>query len=314
MSRSLGVAPRIVVLGSSNTDLTVRVPRLPRAGETVLGDALVTAAGGKGANQAVAAARAGGAVTFIARLGRDAFGAQARRGLEAEGIDVRFVGSDARQPSGVALICVAKSGENSIAVAGGANGKLAAADVVRARTAIRAAAVLVVQLEVPLAAVAAGVRLASEHSVLVILNPAPAQRLERALLRRVTILTPNEHEATTLTGARDPKRAARALLAAGVGTVIVTLGARGAWLASRGGEELIPAFPVRARDTTAAGDVFNGALAVALAEGRPLPAAVRFANAAAALSVTVLGAQPSVPNRPAIERLLSQHPMRMTRR
>jgi ribokinase len=314
MRRDLVPRPRIVVLGSSNTDLIVRLPSLPRPGETVLGGALLTAAGGKGANQAVAAARAGGAVTFIARVGRDAFGTQARRDLETEDIDVRFVRADARQPSGVALICVSAKGENSIAVASGANAKLSAKDVLRARAAIRAAAVLVVQLEVPITAVAAGVQLAADSGVPVILNPAPARRLERSLLRRVSILTPNEQEAAALTGARDPGRAARALLAAGVGTVIVTLGARGALLVTPEYERLIPGFRVRAIDTTAAGDVFNGALAAALAEGQSLPVGVRFANAAAALSVAKLGAQLSAPKRPAIERLLARPSLRIVRR
>lgn len=301
--------PRIVVVGSANTDLIVRVPRIPRPGETVLGGRFATAPGGKGANQAVAAARAGGNVTFIARVGRDAFGQQAIAGFRRDGIDVRHVRGDPHAPTGVALIFVAADGQNSIAVAGGANAKLSAADVQRARRALAQAQVALFQLETPLTTVCAAVALAARNGVRVILNPAPAQELPDALLRRVSVLTPNEVEAEALTGVkvRDPRsatRAARRLQQRGVEAVIVTLGARGALVSTAAGATCVPGFRVRAVDTTAAGDVFNGALAVALGEGRPLLAAVRFANAAAAISVTRPGAQPSAPTRAEIERLL----------
>jgi ribokinase len=301
--------PHLVVVGSSNTDLIMRVPRIPRPGETVLGGHFSTAAGGKGANQAVAAARAGGRVTFIARVGRDGFGAQALAGFRRDGLDVRHVRRDPEAPSGVALIFVAADGQNSIGVAGGANANLSVADVQRARRAFANASAVLLQLETPLATVDAAAALAAGCGARVILNPAPARELPDALLRRVSVLTPNELEAETLTGvkvrdARSAKKAARRLLEHGVEAVVITLGARGAWVATAAGDKHVPGFRVRAVDTTAAGDVFNGALAVALGEGRSLLDAVRFANAAAAISVTRLGAQPSAPKRAEIERLL----------
>ncbi len=300
-----------MVIGSSNTDMIIRVARIPRAGETLLGGEFFTAAGGKGANQAVGAARAGGKVYFIARVGRDELGATAVAGLRRDRIDVSCVSRDPAAASGVALIFVAKSGENSIAVAGGANAALSPAHVHDAAGRIRSAAVLVTQLETPLATVQAAARLAATAGVPVILNPAPARPLPNALLKRVSIITPNETEAELLTGipVADEAGAASAaaqLRARGVRTVIVTLGARGAYLAGDDGGRLVPGFKVKAVDTTAAGDVFNGALAVGLAEGRPLEGAVRFANAAAALSVTRRGAQPSAPTRAAIDALLAR--------
>jgi ribokinase len=304
--------PGIVVVGSSNTDMIIRLGRIPRPGETLLGGEFVTAAGGKGANQAVGAARAGGAVTFIARVGRDMFGDQAVAGFVRDRIDVRYVFKDPTAPSGVALIFVAKDGENSIAVAGGANARLSPADVRKAKAAIASAHVLVMQLETPLETVQAAAELATQAGVRVILNPAPAQRLPDALLGLVSILTPNETEAELLTGiAVDSDaaagKAADKLLAKGVRTVIVTLGVRGAFVATQGGRQLVPGFKVKPVDSTAAGDIFNGALAVALGEGQPLAEAVRFANAAGALSVMKLGAQPSAPRRREIERFLAKN-------
>jgi ribokinase len=301
--------PSIIVAGSSNTDMIIRVPRLPRPGETILGGQFLTAAGGKGANQAVAAARAGGAVTFLARVGQDLFGDQAIRGFVADGIRVDHVRRDRSSPSGVALIFVAQNGQNSIAVASGANAMLSTGDVHRARAAFRKARVLLTQLETPLPTVLAACRLARAHGLTVILNPAPARPLSASLLRLVTILTPNESEAESLTGIRvtsrrTAARAAQALLRRGVQTVIITLGEQGALVATAHTAELIPGFRLKPVDTTAAGDVFNGALAVALGEGRPLMEAVRVANAAAAISVTRPGAQPSAPRRREIERLV----------
>ncbi|MCX8091857.1 MAG: ribokinase, partial [Verrucomicrobiae bacterium] len=286
--------PHIVVVGSSNTDLIVRVPRIPRPGETILGGRFTTAPGGKGANQAVAAARAGARVTLIARVGRDAFGSQALAGFVRDGIDVRFVRRDPDAPSGVALIFVAADGQNSIAVAGGANANLSVADVRRAQRAFAHARVLLLQLETPLPTVKAAAQLAARHGVRVVLNPAPARDLPDELLRRVSVLTPNEIEAAALSGVKvrdlaSAEKAARRLLQRGVEAVIITLGARGALVSSAAGTERVKGFRVRAVDTTAAGDVFNGALAVALSEGRPLREAVRFANAAAAISVTRMG-------------------------
>jgi len=302
-------ARSIVVVGSSNTDMIIRVPRIPRAGETLLGGEFLTAAGGKGANQAVGAARAGGKVAFIARVGRDAFGDQAIVGLLRDGIDVSRVFRDKLTPSGVALIFVAQDGENSIAVAGGANAKLSPSDVKKAAGVIRSAGLLVAQLETPLATVTAAVELAVKAGVPVILNPAPARPLPNSLLERISILTPNETEAELLTGIKvtDAAAAAKAcskLRSRGVGIVILTLGERGAFLADANGRRLVPGFKVKTVDSTAAGDIFNGALSVALAEGKAVFDAVGFANAAAALSVTRLGAQPSAPSRADIEKFI----------
>jgi len=300
---------RIVVVGSSNTDMIVKLPHLPKPGETVSGGAFSTAAGGKGANQAVAAARAGAEVSLVARVGEDSFGEQAIAGFVGDGIDVRHVMKDPATPSGVALIFVDNKGENCIAVAPGANAGLTPHDVEAAQELITRADVVVMQLETPIETVERVATLASEHGVRVILNPAPAQPLSDEILGNVSILTPNESEAELLTGVQvaddaGAEEAARALVARGVGTVILTLGSRGAYVFESDSGELVPGFEVQAVDTTAAGDVFNGSLAVGLSEGLPLGKAVRFANAAAALSVTRLGAQPSAPTRSEIEAFL----------
>jgi ribokinase len=306
------MANPIVVVGSSNTDMIIKMDQLPKPGETILGGQFVTAAGGKGANQAVAAARAGGAVTFVARVGEDMFGSQAVAGFVQDGINVDYVFKDKTSPSGVALIFVAKDGENSIAVAGGANGNLSPADLEKAKPAVIHAKILVAQLETPLETVQAAAELAAAHGVTFILNPAPARPLADSLLKLVAILTPNETEAELLTGIKVDSEAtaaaaAQALLAKGCGTVIITLGAKGAFVATLQARFLVPGFKVTAVDTTAAGDVFNGTLAVALSEGKPLAESVRFANAAAALSVTRLGAQPSAPQRQEITHFLQSH-------
>jgi ribokinase len=303
-------APRILVVGSSNTDMIIKMKRIPRPGETIVGGDFHTAAGGKGANQAVAAARAGGEVTFIARVGRDVLGDKAVAGFVREGINVERVIRDPAAPSGVALIFVGGDGENSIAVAPGANDKLSPEDVQVAQGAFFDADILVLQLEIPLETVETAAQMAKQAGIPAILNPAPARPLPDSLLRSLSILTPNETEAEILTGievdgADSAGKAADQLLARGVGTVIITLGAEGAFVASASSRALVPGFPVEAVDSTAAGDTFNGALAVALAEGRPFEQAVRFAHAAAAISVTRLGAQPSAPLRAEIEKLLA---------
>jgi ribokinase len=302
----------VLVVGSSNTDMIVRVPRIPRPGETLLGGDFAMAPGGKGANQAVAAARAGGRVTFVARVGDDPFGREARAGFARDGIDTRFVLTTPGAPSGIALITVDGRGENSISVASGANALLSVADVEAAGAAFDAADVVLLQLESPLETVAAAARGAKRRGVPVVLNPAPARELDDALLGVVTVLTPNEHEAGLLTGApvedeRGAREAVRRLRARGAGAVVVTLGARGAFASAEAFEGALPAFVVEPVDTTAAGDVFNGALAVALAEERPLPDALRFAQAAAAISVTRPGAQPSAPTRVEIEAFLGSN-------
>jgi ribokinase len=300
---------RIVVVGSANTDLVVRVPALPRPGETVLGGTFAQVGGGKGANQAVAAARAGGAVTFVAMLGPDDLGDAALAAYRAEGIDTRFIGRAAGCASGVALILVDDTGENCIAVASGANDALTPAAVEAAREAIETADVVLVQLEIPLDTVRATVALASAAGRPVILNPAPARPLEAELLARVAVITPNETEAELLTGivvadATAAAAAATRLRAAGPAAVL-TLGPRGCLVVADDGPRPIPGHAVTPVDTVAAGDVFNGSLAVALAEGRDLAAAAAFANAAAAISVTRHGAQASAPRREEIEARLA---------
>lgn len=299
---------KIVVVGSSNTDMILKLDRIPRPGETILGGEFVSAAGGKGANQAVAAAKAGGAVTFVARVGQDMFGEQALAGFVAAGINVDHVQKD-KTPSGVALIFVAKDGENSIGVGGGANAKLSPADVKKAKAAFASASTVIMQLETPLETVQAAADLGHSKGATIILNPAPAQKLPDALLKKVSILTPNETEAELLTGIKvtddaSCAKAADALLRKGVETVIITLGSRGSYVATRESKQLVGGFKVKPVDTTAAGDTFNGALGVALAEGKSLVEAVRFANAAGAISVTRMGAQPSAPKRTEIEKLL----------
>lgn len=300
---------RIVVVGSSNTDMVIKLARIPRPGETVLGGEFFMAAGGKGANQAVAAARAGGDVTFIARVGEDDFGRRAVEGFRCDRIRVEHVGRDRKAASGVALIFVAPDGENSIAVAPGANARLSPADVRKAAAEIAGSDVLLLQLEIPLETVEEAVRTASRAGVPVILNPAPARPLPKALLQSASVLTPNETEAELLTGIKisgkgSLSKAADRLLAAGLRAVLITLGAKGVYVASKEHREVVPAFRVKPVDTTGAGDAFNGALAVGLAERRPLLEAARFACAAAALSTTKMGAQPSLPGRREIEKMM----------
>ena len=303
---------RVLVVGSCSIDMIVQVDRIPIIGETVIGGRFNSAGGGKGANQAVTAARAGASVEFVGRVGRDDFGKNIISGLKADGINVSRIEVDPREPSGIAFIFVGGAGENSIAVASGANLRLSPRDVAGARGSFSKGTILLVQLETPLSVVGAAVSLARRRGMHVILNPAPARSLPDALLRKVDIITPNEHEAESLTGikvdgAAAAQAAAKRLHGKGVGTVIITLGSRGAYVSTGAGGSLMPAFKAKAVDTTAAGDVFNGALAVALAEGQPLPDAVRFGQAAASISVTRLGAQPSAPTRAEIDRLLARN-------
>jgi ribokinase len=302
MSRS----PRVVVVGSSNTDLVIKTQSIPRPGETVLGGSFLMAAGGKGANQAVAAARLGADVTFIARIGSEPFGDAALAGLAAEGIRTEFVMRDDRAASGVALIIVDEQAENAIAVAPGANSLLSVHEVEQANDTIRAADVLLLQLETPLDTVRHAARLAREAQVPVILNPAPAQSLDRALLEYVTVLTPNRGEAALLSGIEvvdeaTARAAAQALLEMGVAHVVITLGAEGALWIGQGEEDRVAGILVEALDTTGAGDAFNGALAAALGAGDSMCQAVRFATVAGALATTQMGAQPSLPTREAVE-------------
>ena len=295
----------IVVVGSANTDMILKCERLPGAGETILGGEFAIAAGGKGANQAVAAARLGADVTFVTRLGHDWMGNQALENYRAEGIHCEYITRDDKAASGVALIMVDARAENLIGVAPGANGTLEPKHVEQAEEAICQASVLMVQLEIPLETVEAAIRLARKHNVRVILNPAPARKLPIQLIQGV-ILTPNETEAGIVSGIDTTTsdgiaHAARKLLAQGADQVIVTLGEQGALFATRDQTEPIPAFHVQAVDTTAAGDAFNGGLACALAHGANVLQAVRYGSAVAALSVTKFGAQSSLPNQNEVE-------------
>jgi len=298
--------PHIIVVGSANTDMVIKAPRIPGPGETVIGGDFILAAGGKGANQAVAAARLGARVTFVACLGNDIFGEQAIANYQREGIDTRFIVRDPQAASGVALIFVDAQGENSIAVASGANARLTPEHVERARTEIASADVLLVQLEVPLDAVQRATSIAHDAGVTVILNPAPAQEIDLALLAYVTIATPNEHEIKVVVGKPDLDSAVRTLLEAGTQTVLVTLGPQGVLWATTECQQRVPAFQVQAVDTTAAGDAFNGGLAVALGRGLPMGLAVRYANAVAALAVTQMGAQPSLPTQDRVHAFLRE--------
>jgi ribokinase len=302
--------PKIVVVGSSNTDMIIKAERIPAPGETVVGGTFATAPGGKGANQAVAAARAGGDVVFVARVGDDMLGAQAVEGYAQEGIDVSFIQKDPELATGVALIMVDSTGDNSISVASGANFALTPADVDRAEEAIKSAKMVVFQLESPLETIQHAAQIAKAAGVPVLLDPAPApsEPLPQELLECVAVVKPNETEAARLTGIEvtdeaTARQAAEKLLELGVETAIVTRGVAGSFVATKDGvRKSAPAMRVDAVDATAAGDAYSGALAVALAEGRSLDDAVAFASKAAALSVQKLGAQPSLPTREEIER------------
>ena len=300
---------QIVVIGSLNMDLVALSPRIPRPGETLLGHEFRTAPGGKGANQAVAAARLGGDVAMVGRVGADDFGDALLANLQANRVAHDWVLRDADAASGVAIIVVDDVGENSIVVLSGANMRLTPADVEAAESVIARSGVMLLQLESPLDAVTRAAELGRRHGATVVLNPAPARPLPPELLSLVDVLIPNETETTMLTGLpvsdeADMRAAAAALQSRGVGAVILTLGERGAFLIHDDVAQHIPAFAVQPVDTTAAGDAFVGGFAVALAEGRPLPEAVRWGNAAGALAATGLGAQPSLPRRAAVEALL----------
>lgn len=296
----------ILVVGSLNMDLVVSVPRHPRPGETLLGGAFHTFPGGKGANQAVAAARLGAPVGMIGRVGADKFGDALLATLQNDGVDTRWVQQDAQAASGVALITVSADGQNTIVVAAGANGRLSAQDVAAAEEAFMDAGAVVLQLEIPLPAVEAAARLGRKHGAVVVLNPAPAQPLSAELLALADYLVPNQSELELLSGETDLERGIRTLLERGVRNLVVTLGERGARWASAAGSVEVPAFAVRAVDTVAAGDAFVGAFAAALAEGRPVSEALLRGNAAGALSVTRAGAQPSLPTRAELEAFLRE--------
>ncbi|HEV8472229.1 MAG TPA: ribokinase [Methylomirabilota bacterium] len=295
--------PRVLVVGSANVDFTIALERLPEPGETVSEGTLLVARGGKGANQAVAARRLGADVRLIGCVGADASGRDVRAALAGEGIGVDGLVSTGQAATGTALILVDRAGRNQIGVAPGANRALAVDQVEMRADDFAWAEVVVVSCEVPLAAVQAALSLARRYGRRTVLNPAPVPRAPIDRLDLVDYLTPNAGEAARLAGISDGDvdGAAQALLARGAGTVVVTLGEAGALSRGRGGEYQVPGRRVTALDTTAAGDAFNGALAVALAEGRDLAGALAFANSAAALACTKRGAQPSLPTRAQVE-------------
>jgi ribokinase len=303
----------IVVVGSLNMDLVVRMPKIPRPGETLLGGVFKTFPGGKGANQAVAAVRMGVPVTMIGCVGNDAFGQEMRATLAREGIITTHVLVHPDEATGVALIQVDAQGQNSIAVASGANFCLTSADVEKAMHTVGEFDALVMPLETPLETIYTSARIAFDKGAKVLLNPAPAQVLEKDLLELVDVLLPNEYEAALMTGiplqsAADTRRAAEKLLSLGPKNLIVTLGNQGAMLFNEKINQgmIIPAFQVQTIDTTAAGDCFVGALAVGICEGKSLPVAAEFASAAAAISVTRVGAQPSLPRREEVEQFMQE--------
>jgi len=298
--------PRITVVGSSNIDIVVKAERIPKPGETVVGGDFVMVPGGKGANQAVCAARLGADVALVARVGDDAFGRMSLENFQKCGVNSNYVITDSEHPNGIALIAVDSKGENAIVVAPGANHALNPQDVERAKPFIETSDALVVQLEIPLDTVERAVELAKLLGIRVILNPAPVRPLSKELLAKVDVLVPNEHEAAHLVGAEssehlDPQSAARQLRALGLQAVVITLGSAGVFVASDYCEEFIEAFKVKAVDTTAAGDAFTGALACAVSEGKTLVEAARFAAKVAAISVTRMGAQSSMPSREEVD-------------
>jgi ribokinase len=296
----------IVVVGSTNTDMVIKASHLPQPGETILGGTFFMSAGGKGANQAVAAARLGGKVSFIAKTGYDIFGKQAIDLFEKEGIDISFIARDHYQPSGVALITVDDKGENCIVVAPGANASLMPQDIDEAKEKFETASFVLMQLETPIETVEHVANISSAKKIKFLLNPAPATKLNDDLLKKITIITPNQKETEMLTGINvsdesSAKKAARYLQNKGIETVIITMGAAGAFVLHENNTQMIPGHKVKVVDTTAAGDVFNGALVVALSEGMNMNEAVAFACKAAAISVTRLGAQASAPERHEVE-------------
>ncbi|MFO7167411.1 MAG: ribokinase [Chloroflexota bacterium] len=302
----------VVVFGSINMDLVAQTPRLPAPGETIAGRTFFTVPGGKGANQAVAAARLDAPTKMVGRVGQDVFAATLRESLAAAGVDIAGV-SETPGPSGVAVIAVDDAGENSIIVVPGANGAVGADDVARLERALDGARVLLLQLEVPLPAVLSAAQAARRRGVTVILDPAPAADLPAELYALADLITPNETEAAHLTGfaVRDldaAERAAQELLARGVGMAVIKMGGRGILAADRSGSTHYPAFPVTPVDTVAAGDAFNGGVAAALSAGLPIDEALRWGCAAGAISVTRAGAQPSMPTRHELLALLQTRP------
>lgn len=296
--------PVVAVVGSANVDLVVRTSRLPRPGETLTGEEFGRYFGGKGANQAVAAARLGAEVSFFGKVGDDPFGQEVAEALEGEGVDISYLGRAHGKPTGMAMIFVLENGENTIVRVPGANGEVDREYLEPLVAEIARAEVLLLQLEIPVPAIAFLLEELPPTYPLVILDPAPVAPLDSLRLERVEILTPNQVELASLTGQHEMRAGGKQLLEKGVRAVICKSGAEGAFLITKGEELYVPAFPVSPVDTTACGDAFNGALAVALAEGKSLPEAIRWGNAAGALAATRRGAQPSLPRRLELEALI----------
>jgi ribokinase len=302
--------PRIVVVGSLNMDLVVRTSRIPKPGETILGAGdLQMIPGGKGANQAYGSAQLGADVAMVGRVGNDVFGETLIQNLSKIDVDTSFIIQDIDAATGIAMIVVEESGQNSIVVSSGANRCVSPEDISQSVDVIKAADVILLQLEIPLEAVLKAADLAKLHGVSTVLNPAPAQPLPSELLTLIDYLIPNETEAAILSGQEthsedDIKEAAAVLHQSGVKTIIMTMGSHGALLITNEAFTRFPAFPIDPVDTTAAGDAFVASFAVALAEGKSPQEAVRYGTAAGALACTKLGAQPSLPNRSELENML----------
>ena len=292
----------IVVFGSINMDLVARTPRLPSAGETLTGYSFSTVPGGKGANQAVACARLGAKTHMVGKVGGDVFGQALRANLESEGVDTTLVSTDREVASGVAVIAVDDTGENNIIVIPGANGSIGESDLLRLDKALNQASILLMQLEIPLEMVLAAAKLAQQKNITVILDPAPARQLPDELYPVIDVLTPNETEAAMLVGfpvddQGSAEKAAILLLEKGISRVIIKMSSKGAFSMDSNGRQFYPAIPVKAIDTVAAGDAFNGAFAAALSEGKPFVEAVHWGLAGGASAVTKAGAQEAMPTR-----------------
>ncbi|MGF1727110.1 ribokinase [Photobacterium nomapromontoriensis] len=303
---------KLVVLGSVNADHVLQVASFPRPGETLHGHSYCVIPGGKGANQAVAAARLGADIAFIACVGDDSFGHQIRDAFAKDGMNTEAVMVETGMPTGIAMIQVAATGENSIAISAEANGCLSPERLAPHRHLIEQSDTLLMQLETPMATIEAAAKIAKQARTRVVLNPAPAQPLSDDLLQHIDMITPNETEAELLTGVKvvdtvSAQQAANVLHSKGIKQVMITLGSQGVWISENGQGQQVPGFRVDAKDTTAAGDTFNGALLTGLQEGRQINDAIRFAHAAAAISVTRIGAQTSIPFRREVERFLIEH-------
>lgn len=303
---------KLVVLGSVNADHVLQVASFPRPGETLHGHTYQVIPGGKGANQAVAAARLGADIAFIACVGNDSFGREMRETFAREGMNTEAVMIEADTPTGIAMIQVAETGENSICISAEANARLTPERLTPHQPLLKQADTLLMQLETPVETIESAARVAKQSGTKVVLNPAPARTLSDELLQLVDLITPNETEAELLTGIQvtdtaSAQQAAEILHGKGIPQVMITLGSQGVWISEQGQGRQVPGFRVEACDTTAAGDTFNGALLTAMLEGITLDKAIRFAHAAAAISVTRLGAQTSIPHRREVERFLMEH-------